>query len=133
MQAMASFAYGTVLPAQKEMLIERRARIKRLTDALYDFLTVDCDETERALAASPSPMAIRIPSPEETLANAVDARNRTAEQLEEVENKLRDLPEPMRAGIEIACLMPLREMLRGQESYIQDLQKQIESQANVPR
>lgn len=112
--------------------LERRAVVKRLTDALYEYLTLDCTEYERAASLATPRMAFvprSMPDPAEQLAKAVENRDRTQERLQAMRRQLEDVPEVMRTAVEMTMIGPLEDTLRGQEDWISELQKQIESKA----
>lgn len=120
---------------------ERRAVVRRLTDALYDYLTLDVVEMERGAKMRDEAMKRMAdhpffgpkPSPEMLIEASVDVeslreRIETAkEQMAQAGEKLGPLAALMEAGI----IGPMEEMLRSREKYLSELQKRME-QDDVP-
>ena len=113
----------------------RRAIVRRLTDALYDFLTADADEAEAEAAEEERLSAPYGFTREEQLVNATDALNRLQEQMEIAERGLEALPmEGLKDIMRATAIAPLANQIAQQEEYISILQKALESQdSDVPR
>lgn len=98
---------------------EKRRVVRQLTDAIYQYLTMDCDMHERL--ALPS-----LPDPAEQLARAVDDRDIMVSRLEKAREQMQDAPEIMHSSLEMAIITPMEQNLQHQEDYISRLQKQME-------
>ena len=106
---------------------ERRAVVRRLTDAIYDFLTLDVEEYERATKAGVIYSPPKRPDFAEQLAQAVEQRDQLQEHIVEMRRKLEDVPDVMRTGIEMAMIDPIVQRLQDAERWIFEIQKQIEA------
>jgi hypothetical protein len=111
----------------------RRKAIRRLTDALYGFLTLDLDEMEaaaKAAAEMPPPSMADFQFPKyattEMLVKATEERDALREQLEKTRAAMADAPEIMRGSMEAALVLPLEAALRHQEENVSRIQKDLE-------
>jgi hypothetical protein len=112
---------------------ERRAVVRRLTDALYDYLTLDVTEMERHAT-------MRQPTPESTMAGIMQLQERieeTREKLEAAQDKaeaaLIGAPEGiegmMRVQLDAVLIEPLKGQLQYLEQMLSERQKEMESQS----
>lgn len=109
---------------------EVKAVVRRLTDALYDYLTLDVVGLERA-ATMPMPEAPSYPPPNpEKLIEAQEQlelmRNRLEEGKTALETQDQDLPEGLAVMFRVGVLGVLEDQIRAQESYLSRLQAAME-------
>jgi|ERR1017187_5449342 hypothetical protein len=114
---------------------EVRATVRKLTDALYEYLTLDVTAYERAAKAGQLPSYATMadlpkpPDPAEQLAKAVEERDRIQARLDKAREQLLEVPEIMRAGLEMAIIDPLQQNLESQERYVSLIQEAMEHSA----
>lgn len=108
---------------------EVRATVRKLTDALYEYLCLDITAYERAAKAGMVPAystAAQVPDMGSMLAMAVDDRDRMQARLDAAFVQLEEVPDVMRTPIEMAVIDPLRHQIENQERFISELQKRME-------
>lgn len=106
---------------------ERRAVVRRLTDALYDYLTLDVVEIERGMNA-PAP-ALSVP----VLPKDPDHFIKLSDQIEALETRLaegrrslEDLPGPIAEMFKLGVIGPLQDQLNSMREYRTRLQAEME-------
>lgn len=108
---------------------EVRATVRRLTDALYDYLTLDITAAERAVKQGQMQMiGYPMPPPDfaEQLAKVVEDRDAMQDRIENTRATIEDAPEIMRGSLELTVLRPLEDHLKAIEEHISFLQKRVE-------
>lgn len=108
---------------------EVRATIRKLTDALFDYLTLDIVAYERAAKLHPAGMTrVQIPAYDigDELKKALDRREELQERIAKVQQQIADSPEVMRNPLELTILQPFQDQLQFYEDEINRLQKRIE-------
>ena len=114
----------------------QREIIRRLTDTLYDFLTVDLDEDEReareqieaqSVTSGPGPSLDKIVHFQEEIEKV---RDQLEQNREKVEMAIRGVPEGMenmfRVQLESLLVSPLEAQIKGMESYLSQMQAELE-------
>jgi len=103
----------------------RREVVRRLTDALFEFLTLETDEMEEAEAEKP-----KAPTPEMLISvqQGIDALE---SQIEKAKASLVEVPGMIRGAMETALVSPLEERLEQTRAYLSHLQKLMEEAADV--
>lgn len=116
---------------------ERRAVVRRLTDALYDYLTLDVVEMERGVkmaaeqANRPQPTYYGPRPTAEMLVEASEGVEILRERVDAARAQLsnrdaQDALGPLLALMEAGIIGPMEEMLREREKYLSQLQKRME-------
>jgi hypothetical protein len=112
---------------------ERRAVLRKLTDALYDYLVLPITEMERAYLADQE--ARKGPSVTvEKIVHFQEEIEKQRDQLEEnrgkVETALHGTPEGMeeifRVQLEALLVTPLEAQIKGMEQYLSQMQAELE-------
>ena len=112
-----------------------RAVVRKLTDALYDYLTLEIDAYERMAKAGMLPAYATAPkaeSFEDQLIKAAGKRSEVFEKIVEAEEQIDASPELMRGGLTLACLNPLKENLAYWEAEMSRLQALLEKEQEKP-
>ena len=104
---------------------QRKAVVRRLTDALYEYLTLDVAEMERGAAMAP-PTSVKIYTPE-MLVQATDDAAVLRDSIEKARAGLDSVPDGMRGLFEAGTIVPLEQQLHQMERYIQVVQKELEA------
>ena len=110
---------------------ERRAVVRRLTDALYEYLTLDVTEMERRVTFEAEARKPRM----EDLVNLQEAIEKLREQREAANEKLEQaleaLPKEMAglAKVQVTSLLidPIESQLKFCEGRLSELQKELET------
>jgi hypothetical protein len=108
---------------------EVRATVRKLTDALYEYLCLDITAYERAAKAGKVPAystASQVPDMGSMLAMAVEERDRMQARLDTALVQLEEVPDLMQTPIEMAVIDPLRHQIENQERFISELQSRME-------
>ena len=102
---------------------EVKATIRRLTDALNDYLTMDVDAMERAATIA----RYQAPNPE-MLVKAQEQLDMMRARLEDGRTALEhgSLPDGVKAVFRAGVLGPLEDQIRVQETYLSNLQAAME-------
>lgn len=109
---------------------KRRDVIARLTGALYDFLTLDLDETEAAKAMMDAqPIMATASVTPEMLIRAQEDLQGTRDAMENAAHSFDSFPEDLREGMLAALQAPFQMQIRQQERYLSDLQARMEAEA----
>jgi hypothetical protein len=121
-------------PKLKEIAEKRIAIIKRMTDALFEYLTFNEQLTIDTFDIEPpKPSANMYGYTVESLMRAQSAREQTQSQIDKLENAIDALPEGTAGDLqesimESMMLVPLRAQLEQQDSHIADIQKALEGE-----
>ena len=114
---------------------ERRTVVRKLTDALYDYLTLDVTEMERAVKMREESMPKQVmahgPTPE-MLVEISDEIDGLRSRIEFSRAQLSSLPSEMRGLMEAGIIGPMEDQLHQREKYLSAMQKAMEQQ-DVPR
>ena len=114
---------------------ERRAVVRRLTDALYDYLTLDVVEMERGVkmaaeqANRPQPTYYGPRPTAEMLVEASEGVESLRERVDAARAQLsnRDAQDALGLALmEAGIIGPMEEILREREKYLSQLQKRME-------
>lgn len=104
---------------------EVKAVVRRLTDALYDYLTLDVVGLERAATMPMPEPQYRAPTPEQ-LIEAQDQLQHLRDRLEEGEEATADMPDLMASMFKVGVLGVLRDQIKEQEQYLSRMQAAME-------
>ena len=106
----------------------RRKATRRLTDALYGYLTMDLDEMEQAAKAQAAEPPFPMPKyyTPEMLVQATEEVNRIRESVDKARATLGSQPQGLREIMELGILVPMEGMLRQAEARVSSIQAELE-------
>ena len=130
-----SFPGAVFYPPQQMQRIDtdvRRAVIRRLTDALFDYLTMDITEMEAAEVFRQQQVAEQPNFQVQALIDATENIETLKARIKQLRRNLDDVPEAMREVLNITVISPMEDQLRNAEQWQSKLQADIEK-TDVPR
>ena len=112
---------------------DRRAVIRKLTDALYDYLTIELTELEEfsKKQADQQPSGTVPGFTPEMLIEASEGVNALKDRIEKARGGLAKMPDGMNDVFEAAVVGPMEEQLRQAEAWLSKLQA-IAEKSDVP-
>jgi len=102
-----------------------RAVIRKLTNAIYNYLTLHLDDLEKTFKDSPNASIDET----EMLVKAQDVANTLQAQIDAMSEACQKMPESIAPMFQASMVLPLKVQLESQQDWISKIQKNLEASA----